>query len=153
MKIRNCVLAYPWFAVVATLLMCFAIRAPVRADSAGMMIPAPLATTDGGEIYRGLCQGCHMADAMGAHGAGKYPALAKDPALTSATFVALTLLAGRSNMPAFGVKHGAGAMFFSPTALGYEQIAAVTNYVRTHFGNHYTDRIKAADVAALDKTI
>ena len=94
-----------------------------------------------------------MPDAMGAHGAGKYPALAKDPALTSSTYVALTLLAGRSNMPAFGIKHGAGAMFFSPTALGYEQIAAVTNYVRTHFGNHYTDRIKAADVEALDKTI
>jgi len=153
MKIRNSLLAYRWIIVVGMLLMTVAVRAPVRADNAGMMTPAPLATTDGGEIYHGLCQGCHMADAMGAHGAGKYPALAKDPALTSSTYVAITILAGRSNMPAFGVKHGAGAMFFSPTALGYEQIAAVANYVRTHFGNHYTDRIKAADVAALDKTI
>jgi len=30
------------------------------------------------------------------------------------------------------------------------QIAAVINYVRMHFGNHYTDAITAAEVAALD---
>ena len=153
MTLRNTRAVRRMIVVLAVIWMALAIRVPLRADSAGMMTPAPLATIDGGEIYQVLCQGCHMPDAMGAHGAGKYPALAKDPALTSSTYVALTLLAGRSNMPAFGIKHGAGAMFFSPTALGYEQIAAVTNYVRTHFGNHYTDRIKAADVEALDKTI
>ena len=56
------------------------------------------------------------------------------------------MLGGRGNMPAFGAKHGAGAMFFSPPALSDEQIAAVINYVRTHFGNHYADPINAAQV-------
>ena len=30
-------------------------------------------------------------------------------------------------------------------------IAAVINYVRSHFGNNYTDKITAADVHALDQ--
>ena len=35
---------------------------------------------EGGEaIYKGICQGCHMADARGASGAGAYPALAGNP--------------------------------------------------------------------------
>jgi mono/diheme cytochrome c family protein len=91
-----------------------------------------------------------MPDGQGAQGAGRYPSLAKDPALTSSTFMAVTILGGRSNMPAFGAKHGAGALFFSPPSLTYEQVAAVINYVRTHFGNHYAGLITAAQVEALD---
>ena len=33
------------------------------------------------------------------------------------------------------------------------QIAAVINYVRTHFENHYKDSITAAEVAAIDRTL
>ena len=88
-------------------------------------------------------------DAAGAVGAGHYPALAKDPALVSRQFMALTILKGRRNMPAFSPRHAIG--FAGPPAtLTDTQIAAVVNYVRTNFGNHYKDPITAAEVAALD---
>ena len=62
----------------------------------------------------------------------------------------LTILLGRRNMPAFGAKHAIG--FGGPAAtLSEEQIAAVINYVRTNFGNHYTDSITAAEVVALEE--
>lgn len=90
-----------------------------------------------------------MADAGGATGAGRFPALAKDRTLASRQYVALTILMGRRNMPAFGAKHAIG--FGGPAVvLSETQIAAVINYVRTHFGNHYADSISAAEVAALD---
>jgi mono/diheme cytochrome c family protein len=117
------------------------IEAPARADTAGM---------DGRQIYEHICQGCHMADGGGAVGAGHYPALAKDPTLVSRQYMALTILMGRRNMPAFGAKH-APAFLGPPVALSEAQIAAVINYVRTNFGNHYQDPITAAEVAALDQ--
>jgi mono/diheme cytochrome c family protein len=117
------------------------IEAPARADTAGM---------DGRQIYENICQGCHMADAGGAVGAGHYPALAKDPTLVSRQYMALTILMGRRNMPAFGVKH-APAFLGPPVTLTEAQIAAVINYVRTNFGNHYKDSITEAEVVALDQ--
>lgn len=90
-----------------------------------------------------------MADAGGAAGAGRFPALAKNPTLASRQYVALTVLRGRRNMPAFGAKHAIG-FAGPPVVLSETQIAAVINYVRTHFGNHYKDSISAAEVAALD---
>ena len=79
-------------------------------------------------------------------------ALAKDPALSSRQYMALTILAGRRNMPAFGAGHAIGFQG-PPVVLDAAQIAAVINYVRTHFDNHYKDGITAAEVAALDRTI
>jgi mono/diheme cytochrome c family protein len=106
--------------------------------------------SDGKQIYERICQGCHMPDAKGATGAGKYPALAGDPALASRQFMALTLINGRRNMPAFGAKHAFG--FGGPGAsLTTAEIAAVINYVRSNFGNHFTDAITAEEVAALDQ--
>jgi mono/diheme cytochrome c family protein len=64
--------------------------------------------------------------------------------------MALTILMGRRNMPAFGVKH-APAFLGPSVTLTDEQIAAVINYVRTNFGNHYNDPITAAEVTALDQ--
>ena len=90
-----------------------------------------------------------MQDASGAVGAGHYPALAKNPTLASRQYMALTILTGRRNMPACGARHAIG--FGGPAAvLSETQIAAVVNYVRTHFGNHYKDQITAAEVEALD---
>jgi mono/diheme cytochrome c family protein len=132
------------------LLLAFTAQSPLRAQSSRMFSAPNFTTADGAQVFQRICQGCHMPDAKGAVGAGKYPALASNPNLKSSTFMAITILGGRGNMPAFGAKHGAGAMFFSPPALGYEQIAAVINYVRTHFGNHYADPISAAQVEALD---
>jgi mono/diheme cytochrome c family protein len=140
----------PWASAAALVCMvalgllgmsALLIEAPARADTAGM---------DGRQIYENICQGCHMADGGGAVGAGRYPALAKDPTLVSREYMALTILMGRRNMPAFGAKH-APAFLGPPVVLTEAQIAAVINYVRTNFGNHYKDSITAAEVAALDQ--
>jgi mono/diheme cytochrome c family protein len=130
-------------SAIAAVVLCtgIALGLAAGADTAGM---------DGRQIYGHICQGCHMADGGGAVGAGHYPALAKDPTLASRQYMALTLLTGRRNMPAFGEKH-AVAFGGPPVTLSDAQIAAVTNYVRTNFGNHYTDPITEAEVAALDQ--
>jgi mono/diheme cytochrome c family protein len=127
-----------------------AVGTAVRADDVGIMNAAVLNTTDGQQIYEEICQGCHMSAAQGALGAGHFPALAKDATLASRQYMAITVLMGRRNMPAFGAKHAIG--FGGPPAtLTEEQIAAVINYVRSHFGNHYTDLITAAEVRSLDQ--
>jgi mono/diheme cytochrome c family protein len=138
------------FASCLVLTSAVFIEAPALAHTAGILNSAPFNTTDGQQIYEHICQGCHMREAAGAVGAGHYPALAKNTALVSRQFVALTILMGRRNMPAFGAKHAIG--FGGPPAvLSEAQIAAVINYVRSHFGNHYKDQITAAEVKALDQ--
>ena len=138
-------------AMLCAVLASAAVGTPGRADDAGMLNAAVLNTTDGQQIYAQICQGCHMSDGRGADGAGHYPALAQDRTLASRQYMALTLLMGRRNMPAFGAKHAIG--FGGPPAtLTEEQIAAVINFVRSHFGNHYTDPMTAAEVHALDQS-
>jgi mono/diheme cytochrome c family protein len=93
--------------------------------------------TDGEAIYKNVCQACHMADAMGAKGAGIYPALANNKKLTAAAYPIRVVILGQKGMPPFG---------------GYfndEQVAAVVGYVRTHFGNSYTAPVTAAEVKAI----
>jgi mono/diheme cytochrome c family protein len=127
-------------ASLGGLMIAELVQSPVRAQSAA----------DGKQVYEEICQGCHMPDAKGAMGAGKYPALAGDPALSSRQFMALTVLMGRRNMPAFGTKH---AIPFGgpPMSLTDAEIAAVINYVRSNFGNHFKDSITPEEVAALDQ--
>jgi mono/diheme cytochrome c family protein len=88
----------------------------------------------GEDIFKGVCQGCHMLDAKGAVGAGKYPALASDKNLEVAAYPIGVVLHGQKAMPWF-------SDYFSD-----EQVANVVNYVRTHFGNNYADKVTAADV-------
>ncbi|MEP7097911.1 MAG: cytochrome c [Dokdonella sp.] len=109
-----------------------------------------LAHASGEQIFQHICQGCHMPDAKGAIGAGNYPALAKDPNLASAQYMAAVVLNGRHDMPSFVVRHDLHG-FEAMVRVGLEdaQIAEVVNYVRGHFGNHYADTLSAADVAAL----
>jgi mono/diheme cytochrome c family protein len=121
-----------------------------QAGTVGIFDSTALKFTDGQQIYAHICQGCHMPDGKGAVGAGRYPALAKDPAIASRQFMELTLLLGRRNMPAFGGRHALGFVT-APVSLTEEQIAAVVNYVRTHFGNHYTDKATADEIRALDR--
>ncbi|MEP6883839.1 MAG: cytochrome c [Gammaproteobacteria bacterium] len=127
------------------------MEASALADTVGIMDPTPLNAIDGRQVYQHICQGCHMPDAQGAVGAGRYPPLAKDPSLGSRQYMALTILKGRRNMPAFGDKHAIG-FAGAPATLSNAQIAAVVNYVRANFGNHYKDRITADEVAALDES-
>jgi mono/diheme cytochrome c family protein len=107
--------------------------------------------TDGRQVYEHICRGCHMANGGGAVGAARFPALAKNPALGSRRYMALTILMGRRNMPAFGAKYAVG-FGGPPVTLDEAQIAAVINYVRTNFGNRYTDPITAEEVGTLDRS-
>jgi mono/diheme cytochrome c family protein len=122
---------------------------PARADDAAAVTTArDLATTSGAEIYGHICRGCHMPGGTGAVGAGRYPQLAGDPKLVSWEYAAVTVLHGRKAMPAFGLSNDmAGPM--RAVHLSDEQVAAVVNYVRTHFGNHWKSTVTAADVAKL----
>jgi mono/diheme cytochrome c family protein len=92
-------------------------------------------TEQGGEaIFKNVCQGCHMPQAQGAVGAGMYPALAKNAKLETAGYPVSVVVNGQKAMPAFG------GMFSD------QQVADVVNYIRTHFGNNYKDKVTPADV-------
>ena len=69
-----------------------------------------------------------------AAGAGAYPALANDPKLAAAGYSVLVVVNGSKDMPPFGA------------LLDDEQVAAVVNYVRSHFGNSYPDSVSPTDV-------
>ena len=133
---------------LAAALLALGLAAPALADTAG---PAPAKTRrgngagffapfpfGGGEaIYKGVCAGCHMPDAKGAVGAGAYPALAKNQNLETAAYPVMMVLKGQKAMPGLGLQ------------LDDQQIADVVNYVRSHFGNKYRDKVKPEDVKAL----
>jgi mono/diheme cytochrome c family protein len=122
-------------ALAASLLVA---AAPVRAQSPDPRFgsPARFTASTGEGIYADLCQGCHMGDGAGATGAGTYPALAQNPQLASAAYVLAMVVGGRKGMPAFG------------DFLSDDQVAAVANFVRTHFGNAYPGDATAADARA-----
>ncbi len=131
-----------------SLASMYALRAEDTGES--VLAPEALAKASGEEIYRHVCQACHMSDGRGAQGAGTYPALAENPHLASAQFAAATVYFGRNNMPHFGPQpEMTGFEAFIVMRLDDGQIARVVNHVRSHFGNHYTDELTAADVAAL----
>ena len=116
-----------------------AILAGTTASAAGaqsFMSSQRFMQRDGEVIYRTVCQGCHMPDARGALGAGAYPALANDPKLAEAGYPVLVVVNGSKGMPPFG------------KLLDDEQVAAVVNYVRSHFGNSYPDNVSPANVRA-----
>ena len=140
------------YAVAAGMTLAITVgtaqQARAQEEGVGMFSAGKLKTTSGAEVFEHICQGCHMPDGKGAVGAGRYPALAGDAALASKQFMALTLLEGRRNMPAFGGTGNVGLFFAVPT-LNDEQIAAVINYVRSSFGNHFKGRITPAEVKAL----
>lgn len=150
-------MAKRWLSVVCGLvgagawLMSGALQAQTAEQP--ILSRGQLAHSTGKQIFQHICQGCHMPDARGAVGAGHYPALAQDPNLASAQFMAAVVLNGRSDMPSFAVRHDLHG-FDAAVRVGLEdaQIADVINYVRSHFGNHYSDQLSAADVAALHAT-
>ena len=96
-----------------------------------------LSQTDGANIYQHVCQGCHMANAGGAVGAGTIPALANNPKLRSTGYPVYVVLNGLGGMPAVG------------GGLSDGQVAAVVDFVTTHFGNHAADALTADQVHAM----
>ena len=113
----------------------------VYAQSAGPSASRPALSQDfrfvemsGEELFASVCRGCHMSDGKGAVGAGSYPSLAGDKNLHAGGYPVTVVVKGQRAMPPFGAM------------MSDDQIAAVVNYLRTHFGNNYLDAVTAEDV-------
>ena len=124
---------------VALLLAMTAISLLSSAANAQTAAPAlspgfRFIETSGEELFANVCRGCHMADARGATGAGTYPSLAGNGNLESSGYPVAMVVNGHGGMPGFGAM------------MSDDQVAAVVNYLRTHFDNHYQDAVTAADV-------
>jgi mono/diheme cytochrome c family protein len=133
-----------WTASLVTML---AIRLSLPAATFAEDAPLPLnertfssgykfVEMSGEELFSNVCQGCHMPGGTGAAGAGSYPSLAGNRNLESSGYPIYVVVNGRRGMPPFG------------EMMSDDQIAAVVNYLRTHFGNSYEDRVTAKDVKA-----
>ena len=124
-------------AVLATALASLPLRAdqesvsrPLTSLSAGFRFTEQ----SGAELFASVCQGCHMPDGGGATGAGTYPSLQKDSNLVTSGYPVYVVVRGQKAMPPVGAM------------MSDDQVAAVVNYLRTHFGNQYQDAITAEDV-------
>ena len=93
----------------------------------------------GEALFNQVCQGCHMAEGQGSHGAGAYPALAANQKLGAKVYPVYMVTSGQGGMPGF------------KKYMDDQQIASVVNYVRTHFGNHYADSVTVEDVQAVTR--
>ena len=128
-------------AFAATMLATLPLSSlPACAQGAGEPVFSPgfrFVEKSGEQLFANVCRGCHMSDAKGATGAGTYPSLAGDANLVSSGYPVGIVVNGQRGMPAFG------------EAMSDDQVAAVVNYVRTHFGNSYQDAVTAEDVRAV----
>ncbi len=122
--------------VVSAAVGAPAVAADTSTKSAVMSHGWEFSEQGGADLFRNVCAACHQPDAKGAAGAGAYPSLVADKNLDSSDFMLAVLLGGLKDMPPVG-----GMMRDA-------QVADVVNYVRTHFGNSYTDAVSAADVSA-----
>jgi mono/diheme cytochrome c family protein len=129
-------------AFVMSVTACLSLLA-VAARAQDAVPPAPasalspgfrFAEKSGEELFASVCRGCHMSDGRGATGAGTYPSLAGDSNLEAGGYPIGVVINGQRGMPRFGAM------------MNDEQVAAVVNYLRTHFGNDYRDAVTAEDV-------
>ena len=129
----------PSRAFSLALLLAVASHVAARADEPGPGGSKPPVPRTGEEVYRMVCQACHMADGKGAVGAGAFPALASNPRLQGALYPIVITEKGKGGMPYFS------------DSLSPAQVAAVITYIRTHFGNNYPEPVTEADVAPYAK--
>jgi len=92
---------------------------------------------DGESIFKTVCQSCHMPDGNGAVGAARYPALANNGKLKAAVYPILVVVNGQKAMPSFG------------SSFDDDQVANIVNYIRSHFGNDYDDKVTAENVKSV----
>src|ERR1700760_3672495 len=124
-------------ALLAVLALC---SAAIAQDKTPAPAEAPLSPsyrfseTSGEQLFAGVCQACHMRDGRGASGAGTYPSLVEDKNLEAGGYPVYVVVRGQRAMPPVG------------RMMSDDQVAAVVNYVRTHFGNQYQDAVTADDV-------
>ena len=131
--------AKPKSGVVAALAIALMLSpCAAHAQSAAHFSPFFRFTEQSGEqLFANVCQACHMSDAKGAVGAGTYPSLAGNSNLEAGGYPVAVVVNGQRAMPPFGAM------------MSDDQIAAVVNYLRTHFGNHYQDAVAVEDVRAV----
>jgi mono/diheme cytochrome c family protein len=123
-------------ALCAVAISCAATSSALAQAVERFANPARFAPQSGEALYADVCQGCHMPGGVGAVGAGAYPALARNPKLAVGGYPLVMVINGRKGMPPFG------------KLLSDDQVAAVVNYIRTHFGNEFQDAVSAADAKA-----
>jgi mono/diheme cytochrome c family protein len=110
-------------------------QSPVPPASEAALSPGfKFTETSGEELFANVCRACHMPDGKGAAGAGTYPSLADNRNLEAGGYPVTVVVNGQRAMPPFGAM------------MSDDQVAAVVNYLRTHFGNHYQDAVTAEDV-------
>ena len=134
--------SWPVFAASAGVVALIFGLTTVYAGNGGVSMsgPSQFKQQDGQALFEAICQGCHMPNGTGAVGAGAYPALAHNQNLAAAAYPVITVLKGRKAMPPLG------------DYLSDAQVAAVITYVRTHFGNSYSDPISPEMVKNFRKT-
>lgn len=136
------------FAAVTlvALLSYFAATAPAQTVKDGAVrdvAEAALSTgfrfaeQSGEALYANSCQACHMPDGKGATGGGTYPSLAANQNLAARGYPVHVVVNGQRGMPPIGFM------------MSDDQVAAVVNYVRTHFGNNYQDGVTNDEVKAV----
>ena len=117
-----------------------ALLAAIAQDKSASPAEAPLSPgyrfteANGEQLFAGVCQACHMRDGRGASGAGTYPSLVEDKNLEASGYPVYIVVRGQRAMPPVG------------RMMSDDQVAAVVNYVRSHFGNRYQDAVTADDV-------
>jgi mono/diheme cytochrome c family protein len=121
-------------SLLALLVLLLPITATFGQDSRTFSSGFRFVEMTGEELFANVCQGCHMPDAAGATGAGSYPSLIANKNLETSGYAVYLVVKGRRGMPSFGDMMTDG------------QVAAVVNYLRTHFGNNYQDAVTAKDV-------
>jgi mono/diheme cytochrome c family protein len=120
----------------ATILLGVASLAVARTVAAQPILSPGFRFSEqtGEALYSNVCQACHMGSAEGALGAGQYPPLARNPKLEVPAHVIHRVVHGHKAMPAIG------------RLMTDEQVAAIVNYVRTHFGNDYKRPVTPEEV-------
>jgi mono/diheme cytochrome c family protein len=132
--------SFVMMSLAASLLVSFIAQAQKTGRSASEPpLSAGFGFTEksGEQLFSGVCQGCHMPDGKGATGAGTYPSLAGNKKLEASGYPIGVVINGQRGMPPFG------------SMMSNDQIAAVVNYLRTHFDNHYRDDVTSDDVKAV----
>jgi mono/diheme cytochrome c family protein len=123
-------------ALAGAVTSCAAMSSALAQPAERFGNPLRFMPQSGEALYADICQGCHMPEGAGAVGAGAYPALARNPKLATAGYPLFLVIHGRKGMPPFG------------KSLTDQQVAAVVNYIRTHFGNDFPDAVSDDDAKA-----
>src|ERR1700742_3733606 len=120
-------------ALFGVLVACLALSAAI-AQEAPLSQSYRFSEASGEQLFAGVCQGCHMRDGKGASGAGTYPSLVEDDDLEAKGYPVYVVVRGQRAMPPVG------------RMMTDDQVAAVVNYVRSHFGNQYHDAVTPDEV-------